>query len=716
MNKLQAAVQGEITPGSMIVVDPATALKAAMDNPPFAWTIHAMTQYLIKNYEDFNHKLELTGLLQKFSTSAIPTKFPSKSSQISELHTWEANFKEFCEKHCPEAYGIWDTCKIRYPVIPNALTLAKLLQEHGLTEKGYVTESEIETCLNSWIKSKLVYSTLNRNYSDTIAWLIAQIRSASKGVEFLENNIKAIQNGDIAEMKSVVYLHYQELDEFMKMVYVRGLDSIEVKKDRTLRRFYHLLIRILLALQRLGISVPLKNQKFIYLYSAYLIYGDKGFQGTSREWLLNDKMDLPKCKESYEFQISKSHIDPDFSWTYKGVSDSNKRAKVLPAEALEKLGDSIYPIESDNTKSSDKATEESANYTVKKINRLPCTHPACNKYGKLNHTNESCYIRHLDLCPDELKDKFQKIVRNYKNNRKPGNKRSYERGHSEAKGSKGKDMGEYLKKAYLTLVKKDKGNHDGQSDLSSNGDLVFALTMQNYNKAHKLKFKATKKQQKMLRQLDGDSDYKSNSPSKDKDSNKNNKSQGKKGNKNSGKKGKCPKCGKWGSHTAEECTSEESPKKTEEANLATTGNNGSPGRTVQKISGSRYIEDSDNEEDCLYLHEENRIKAMDVSGKDYAFYANYSRRAQASELREGFTQVIGRVKDTESDTDSVASGHVSAYFAAARGKVRDEDDDDDDGSVVTDDTSDQESTVHDDQLRPRSAAKDVSRLTTYRGE
>ena len=145
-------------------------------------------------------------------------------------------------------------------------------------------------------------------------------------------------------MKSVVYLHYQELDEFMKMVYVRGLDSIEVKKDWTLRRFYDLLIRILLALQRLGISVPLKNQKFIYLYLAYLIYGDKGFQGTSREWLLNEKMDLPKCKESYEFLISKNHIDPDFSWTYKGVSDSNKRAKVLPAEALEKLGDLIFQL------------------------------------------------------------------------------------------------------------------------------------------------------------------------------------------------------------------------------------------------------------------------------------------------------------------------------------------------------------------------------------
>ena len=65
----------------------------------------------------------------------------------------------------------------------------------------------------------------------------------------------------------------------------------------------------------------------------------------------------------------------------------------------------------------------------------------------------------------------------------------------------------------------------------------------------------------------------------------------------------------------------------------------------------------------------------------------------------------------------MASGHVSAYFAAARGNVNDEDDDDDDdSSVVTDDTSDQESRVQDDQPRSRSAARDVFRLTTYRGE
>jgi hypothetical protein len=123
-------------------------------------------------------------------------------------------------------------------------------------------------------------------------------------------------------------------------------------------------------------------------------------------------------------------------------------------------------------------------------------------------------------------------------------------------------MGEYFKNAYLTLVKKDKGNNDGESDLASNGELVSALAMQNYNKAHKLKFKATKKQQKMLRQLDGDSIGPANNK-KNKEGNvsKDNKCNGKKDQKNSVKKGKCSNCGKWGSHTAKECTSEESPKK-----------------------------------------------------------------------------------------------------------------------------------------------------------
>ena len=77
-----------------------------------------------------------------------------------------------------------------------------------------------------------------------------------------------------------------------------------------------------------------------------------------------------------------------------------------------------------------------------------------------------------------------------------------------------------IKKAYLTLVKKDKGKHDGKTGLSSNGELLDALAMQNYNKAHKLKFKSTMKQHKMLRQLDGDSEGKKKNKPKEAESQK----------------------------------------------------------------------------------------------------------------------------------------------------------------------------------------------------
>ena len=58
LNKLQALVRGEITLGSMFEVNPATALKAATDNPPYVWSIHATTQFLIKHYEELNINLK----------------------------------------------------------------------------------------------------------------------------------------------------------------------------------------------------------------------------------------------------------------------------------------------------------------------------------------------------------------------------------------------------------------------------------------------------------------------------------------------------------------------------------------------------------------------------------------------------------------------------------------------------------------------------------
>ena len=130
---------------------------------------------------------------------------------------------------------------------------------------------------------------------------MAQIREASKEVEILDNKIKVIENNDIGAMKREIYQHYQELDEFMKMEAACGFDCLRVKKSWTLRKFYDLILRVLLALKRLGVNVDVKDQIFVYLKSAYLIYGDKEFQGTTRKWISNATFSLQKPRIHMNF-------------------------------------------------------------------------------------------------------------------------------------------------------------------------------------------------------------------------------------------------------------------------------------------------------------------------------------------------------------------------------------------------------------------------------
>jgi hypothetical protein len=251
-----------------------------------------------KHYRDIKTKLKNAGHLQKFSMSVKPNQLPGLSSQLSELHTWDAGLKEYCLKHCPDARDIWNDGEVRHPVLLEPAALARILMEEGYTESA--TESDIERCIAIWTKRKLAQSSLNRNYDNTISWLVAQIREASKEVEILDNKIKVIENNDIAAMKREIYQHYQELDEFMKMEAACGFDCLRVKKGWTLRKFYDLVLRVLLALKRLGISVNIQDQQFVYLKSAYMIYGDKGYQGSTRKWITNPNFLLQRIKDTYE--------------------------------------------------------------------------------------------------------------------------------------------------------------------------------------------------------------------------------------------------------------------------------------------------------------------------------------------------------------------------------------------------------------------------------
>jgi hypothetical protein len=141
-----------------------------------------------------------------------------------------------------------------------------------------------------------------------------------------------------------------------------------------------------------------------------------------------------------------------------------------------------------------------------------------------------------------------------------------------------------------------------------------------YAKANKLKDKASKKIKKLLAGIDDNNSRKVNSQK----FNKSKKSSDEDAGHNSSETPKqtCMKCGKWGYHTAEECKANESDEKTaksEEANLASSGKGKSPARRVQKIIFLDYNM-SDDEEDSLHYHHNNRIKASEITKDDFVYF------------------------------------------------------------------------------------------------
>jgi hypothetical protein len=91
---------------------------------------------------------------------------------------------------------------------------------------------------------------------------------------------------------------------------------LEVKDGQTLRQFSDLEMRALIALRRLGVEISEERVNLVYFFSAFKIYGHKGFQTTAREWA--------DSRDQYEFLLKSHHVDPDLSWKFK-ESESNKR-------------------------------------------------------------------------------------------------------------------------------------------------------------------------------------------------------------------------------------------------------------------------------------------------------------------------------------------------------------------------------------------------------
>ena len=76
---------------------------------------------------------------------------------------------------------------------------------------------------------------------------------------------------------------------------------LEVKDGQTLRQFSDLEMRALIALRRLGVEISDERVNLVYFFSAFKIYGYKGFQTTAREWAFNTEIKWADCRDQYEF-------------------------------------------------------------------------------------------------------------------------------------------------------------------------------------------------------------------------------------------------------------------------------------------------------------------------------------------------------------------------------------------------------------------------------
>ena len=123
LKEFREVMQGEVQAGQLIEISTTEVLSATKDPP--AWRVHQITDWYGENLGDINTKLENSGHARISKEDAKPMPLPGESCQTNEAFTWNARFGEHCNKYSAEAYQIFPTFEIKYPVVPKPEILAK---------------------------------------------------------------------------------------------------------------------------------------------------------------------------------------------------------------------------------------------------------------------------------------------------------------------------------------------------------------------------------------------------------------------------------------------------------------------------------------------------------------------------------------------------------------------------------------------------------------
>ena len=125
----------------------------------------------------------------KPDTTVIPEPLPNDSSLITEFYNWLTTFQEFCKRHCPKAWLLWNKSESTFPVLPSVEELSRYMEERNFHKDGIVYSAELMfSIIHDWAVENIINSTANATHFNILGWLDSMIRRAASKVPLLHIN------------------------------------------------------------------------------------------------------------------------------------------------------------------------------------------------------------------------------------------------------------------------------------------------------------------------------------------------------------------------------------------------------------------------------------------------------------------------------------------------------------------------------------------------
>jgi hypothetical protein len=379
-------------------IEPVAILKSNTIRDPICWVLTLATVFYAKNFTNPNFEMSNKGQPIKPDTTVISDPLPSDSSLITEFYNWLTMFQEFCKRHRPKAWSLWNKSEYTFPVLLSVEELSRYMEERNFHGDGIIYSKELMfSIIHDCAVEKIKNSRANATHFNILGWLNAMVRQAASKVPLLHNKLQSIPFYSVTLLKSEIINHFRQLTDIQKMKVGRAFPCLEIAVGQTLRQLLELLINIIQALKRLGCKPSDQMQKYIYLQAFYLVYDNKYISET-QSYIFNSLHGLADVVIACEALLTKSNKNPTFQLQYLV---KNKAQRLSPMEEL-------LALLKDKSISAHPAFNSNSNAN--------CKNPECNLKGPSMHVPFECWIKFPNKMPQRLKDIKSKSSSNNKFN------------------------------------------------------------------------------------------------------------------------------------------------------------------------------------------------------------------------------------------------------------------------------------------------------------